>query len=306
MVLSDSILSKLNKRIKHDSLTEITVISTELGTTPVGGCTGDITGHTISVLAPWSCEDCPDPYSSVKEHGAEMFGMSTVNLANNWGSIWSNSYETIQWPIASWPTRCTDCDTRYKKHKRTTNAVWKIYHHPLRMERCGGGEWVFTHATTYREIKMITLTVPNRFVLPGNLEEQVLQILSELKEKFRRKRKLKLWKDQVAYGRWFAEATFKIHYQDGSVYPKGSKGMQYLPSEHELEGAVEVEVHPHLHTICVSKYWNKEALTEWWGNGSTDVRATKQWMAVKDYLTKYVNKQQVGGRQQGTFGRVTK
>ena len=105
---------------------------------------------------------------------------------------------------------------------------------------------------------------------------------------------------------WFAEVTWKVHYADGPSWPQNNrgKGSQWMPGEKELEGATSVEVHPHLHVIAVAKFMDKEELSEWWTPGSTHIQATGSWWSCKQYLTKYLNKQQFEGRNQGTFGKT--
>ena len=136
---------------------------TELGIPPEGGYTGDTSGrlHPWEVLAPWTCESCPDPWSQFQALGPEYMG-SVVTSSNAicWGDIYTHAthFEEIQ--IYTWPTRCRSCDTRYKKHKRTTNALVRIFRHPVRMEKVDN-IWCFTRDPTYHKIKLITLTVPN-------------------------------------------------------------------------------------------------------------------------------------------------
>lgn len=303
----------------------------ELGIPPEGGYTGDTSGlvHPFDVLAPWTCESCPDPWSQFKAIGPEFMG--NVILSSDeirWGDIYTHASFVHEIPIYTWPTRCRSCDTRYKKHKRTTNALVRIFRHPVRQEKVDG-IWVFTRDETYREIKLITLTVPNTIFrlsseppaeqcgggvqsvlgrslcewtqMPGFVTEIMQQ---QLKEPFRRLRKRKFWKEHVVYGRWFAEVTWTVHFQDGSK----SEPTQWMPGEKELEGATSVEVHPHLHVIAVAKGpkhgFTKERLTEWWTPGSTHIQATGSWWSCKQYLTKYLNKQQFEGRNQGTFGKT--
>ena len=170
--------------------------------------------------------------------------------------------------------------------------------------------WVYIKDTTYRYLKFICLTEPNTHLLCGSSASTATftagaqAALVAMKEKFRRYRKRKFWKEHVVYGRWFAEVTWTVHYADGSKFPKGDKGSQWMPGEKELEGAISVEIHPHLHVIAVAKFMDKENLTIWWENG-THVQATDSWWSTKKYLTKYLNKQQFEGRNQGTFGKTT-
>lgn len=318
--VANSILSKM----KSES------ISSELGTTPEGGCTGDSSGlHHYDVLAPWTCEDCPDAYSQFKAMGPEFLGLQvTSSNSIQWGSIYTPATWMHEIPIMSWPTRCTSCDTRFKKHKRTTNAIVRIFRHPRRMEKFEN-IWVYTEDDTYRHLKFICLTIPNTIfrlssrpvsdvtVIAGRatvleqslcdwseMPERVSNLLQDsLKEPFRRKRKRKFWKEHVVYGRWFAEVTWTVHYADGSQFPEGDKGSQWMPGEKELEGAISVEIHPHLHVIAVAKFMDKDLLTQWWENG-TQIQAVDSWWSTKQYLTKYLNKQQFEGRNQGTFGKT--
>ena len=313
---------------------------TELGIPPEGGYTGDTSGpaHFIDVLAPWTCESCPDPWSQFKALGPEFMGtVVTSSDGIRWGDIYTPATFIHEIPIHTWPTRCRECDTRYKKHKRTTNALVRIFRHPLRQEKVDGVWWLLNDRT-YEKIKLITLTVPNtifdigpvvsgpqndqstlvdgryRTSAPGGagdghgFAQRANSVLAEqLKEPFRRLRKKKFWKEHVVYGRWFAEVTWKVHYADGPSWPQNNrgKGSQWMPTSKELEGAVSVEIHPHLHVIAVAKFMDKEKLTEWWDHGTTHVQATGSWWSCKQYLTKYLNKQQLEGRHQGTFGKTT-
>ncbi len=287
-------------------------ISSELGTTPVGGCTGDSSGlSNFEVLAPWTCEDCPDPYSQFKAMGAEFLETRVTGNAIHWGSIYSPATWMLETPIWSWPSRCRSCDSRYKKHKRTTNAIVRCFRHPKRMEKFEN-TWVYLRDTTYKHLKFICLTEPNTHLLmeppvrpegtvvaPCDLAAGAQLQLAHMKEKFRRYRKRKFWQDHVVYGRWFAEVTWTVHYSAGP-----GETTQWMPGEKELEGAISVEIHPHLHVIAVAKFMDKEDLTSWWENG-THVQATDSWWSTKKYLTKYLNKQQFEGRNQGTFGKTT-
>ncbi len=299
-------------------------ISSELGTTPVGGCTGDTSGLLpLYVEAAFTCEACPQSLTfNMKHPFARRFGHACT---------WHGGEM-----VATFPDRCRSCDTRYRKHKRTVNAIVKIYRHSKRQFFCEESKqwWNRTDVIgrRYRHIKFICLTEPNTHLPIGpvvsgppndqstllvdgrfrtstpdgvgdedGLAQRAQQRLSAIKEKFRRFRKRKWWKESVVYGRWFAEVTWTVHFQDGSK----SDTTQWMPTSKELEGAVSVEIHPHLHVIAVAKYMDKEELTEWWENG-THIEATDSWWSTKKYLTKYLNKQQLEGRNQGTFGKTEK
>ncbi len=327
---SRGILEHLSSVISGDSLGADNVhyqneVLSELGTPPVGGCTGDTTGHVenLWISAPWTCEDCPDGLTKPNpKHPAHQ--KMLIN-GKDWLEFTSYQGEFIR--IGTVPERCTDCDTRYRKHKRTTKAIRAVFHHPNRMYKFED-TMCFVPRTKYRHIKLITLTIPNPIFSMGpvvstatdtrevlsreplaldegrgaaELLDYALNSLSELKERFRRKRKLAFWNDHVLYGRYFAEVTWTVHHADGSK----SQPTQWMPTNKELKDAVCVELHPHLHVIAAAKYMDKEELTDWW-EFSTHIRATDRWMVCKDYLTKYVNKQTLPGRHQGTFGSVKK
>lgn len=290
-------------------------VPTELGTPPVGGCTGDISGHEekLWISAPWTCEECPD--GMTKPNPKHPSCSNILVNGKQWLEFTTFRGEFMR--IGTVPERCTDCDTRYRKHKRTTNAIRAVFRHPSRMYKFED-TWCFVPRTKYRHIKLITLTQPNPFfdfektgcrlssgARAESREAMLLDFatrsLTELKERFRRKRKLAFWKNNVLYGRWFAEVTWTVHYADGSK----SNTTQWMPTDKELKDAVTVELHPHLHVIACAMYMPKEELTDWW-EFSTHVRATDRWMVCKDYLTKYVNKQQLPGRHQGNFGSLKK
>lgn len=301
-----------------------TAESSELGKPPVGGFTGDTSGLShFEALAPWTCEDCPDPYSQFKTLGPEFLGTVYTSNSIRWGDIYTPASWIHETPIYSWPQRCRDCDTRYKKHKRTTNAIVKCFRHPRRMEKLEN-IWVYTRDQTYRHLKFICLTTCNPILkLPGGRTSPLEELCSEgrvrgsaeggppdlvefatlhlqaMKEKFRRYRKKKFWKDHTVYGRWFAEVTWTVHYADGSR----GETTQWMPGEKDLDGAISVEIHPHLHVIAVAKYMDKENLTSWWEEG-THIESTDSWWSTKKYLTKYLNKTQLVGRNQGTFGKT--
>ena len=318
--VAESILSKMKSKS----------VSSELGIPiPVGdGDTGDTSGLPLYVSGPFTCEVCPqDKTFNMKHPFARRFGHACT---------W-----TGEQMVATFPERCRECDTRYRKHKRTVNAIVRIYRHSKRQFFCEETKqwWNRTDVIgrRYRHIKFICLTVPNIIIPsmdptpiltmgpiatgPENgpspleglcpegrgplfsaaLEQRAQQELSKLKEKFRRFRKRKWWKESVVYGRWFAEVTWTVHFQDGNK----SDPTQWMPTSKELEGAVSVEIHPHLHVIAVAKYMDKEELTSWWESG-TQIQATDSWWSTKKYLTKYLNKQQLEGRNQGTFGRIGK
>jgi hypothetical protein len=311
--IAESVLSE--KRTLADLRTEIDTISSEVRTPPVGGCTGDTSGPYY-VDGPWTCTDCPQPLTVNHKHprARTTFGGKHVI------EFFSDRGELVK--ISTLPERCTDCDTTYRKHKRTTKAIRAVFYHPNRMYKPKDEpQWCFVPKTKYRHIKLITLEHPTAHLHIGQSQETATersgeersdgrpdglvgfaqQALQELKEKFRRKRKLQFWNNHAVYGRWFAEVTWTVHYQDGTK----SAPTQWMPGEDELTGAVLVSIHPHLHVVTCSKFMEKEDLTDWWDYG-THIRATDRWMVCKDYLTKYVNKQQLQGRHQGTFGSVKK
>lgn len=339
---------------------------------------GDDTWHGIScddlpplhVDAPWTCEDCPQNLTVNKKHPAwiRTFG------GKHFFEMVSDQGELLQ--MTTLPERCRDCDTRYRKHKRTTRAIVRIYRHPYRQEFCEESKswWNRTDQVghDHRFLKFICLTTKNKNLYldfgpdgqrpssqgsrrladrktsgasrsdfsesrgqseglvsigscqsneggfpqransaclqqPCVLEQTLVKFanncLSEMKEKFRRARKRNFWTDHAVYGRWFGEVTWHVHYSDGTKWPSSDKGSQWMPSSKELEGATHVEVHPHLHVIAVAKFMDKDDLTEWWGEG-TQIQSTTSWWSTKKYLTKYLNKCQLEGRHQGTFGKA--
>lgn len=305
--------------------------SSEVRNPPVGGVTGDVTGHARTygdVLAPWTCEDCPDPYSAVRElQSGEMWLMAMTKqdkLGTPWGSIFSHTGWSDEYLITAWPDRCRECDNRFRKHKRTSNAIRAVFYHPARMYK-HEDTWCYVPGTDYKFIKLITLNHPTAVLnfengnapmlgseasaeggdlspSPDVLTTWANQVLAELKEKFRRKRKLVFWKDNILYGRYFAEVTWRVHYADGTTFPQGEKGCQWMPSPKELDGAIAVTIHPHLHVIACGEFLDLNETTDWW-DYSTHVTSADRWMVCKDYLTKYVNKQQLAGRHQATFGK---
>ncbi len=301
-------------------------IPSELGIpTPVGGGdTGDLSGR-YEILAPWTCEDCSDPYSVIPGIAHDVLGKWETVDRLKWGDLWSNPIAIQQGFLTTWPDRCTSCDSRYRQHKRTTNAIVRIWRHPRRMEKFEN-TWVYLKDQKYRYLKFICLTQPNIILTksqvvrgpengPSPLEvpctegrgpvsdsEWISAALEQSRpiiEKFRRFRKKKFWTDHVVYGRWFFEVTWTVHYADGSSGPT----TQWMPGEKELDGAISIEMHPHLHVIAVSEFMDKENLSLWWGAG-TQIQAVDSWWSTKKYLTKYLNKSQVPGRNQGTFGKT--
>ena len=125
----------------------------------------------------------------------------------------------------------------FKKHKRTTNAIRAVFYHPARMYKpADENVWCFVPRTKYRHIKLITLEHHTHLLdlerVPedeftsrtASLEQLALNAGQELKEKFRRKRKLAWWKKHVLYGRWFFEVTWRVHYADGSTVSQGAQG----------------------------------------------------------------------------------
>lgn len=296
-------------------------ISSEVRNPPVGGVTGDTSGR-FYIEAAWTCEDCPQNLTVNMKHprARRIFGGRHIIefMSDHNGELLVAS---------SLPERCRECDTRYRKHKRTTKAIRAVFYHPSRMYQFED-TWCFVPNTKYRHIKLITLEHPTAILdvcpvatgpengpspleelcsegrgpaFSAALEQFAQNALSELKEKFRRYRKKLFWQNLVKYGRWFAEVTWTVHYADGSK----SKPTQWMPTSKELVGAIEVSIHPHLHVVACARFMDKEQLTDWWDYG-THIRATDRWMVCKDYLTKYVNKQQLPGRHQGTFGSVKK
>lgn len=291
-------------------------ISSEVRNPPEGGVTGDTSGR-FHIEAPWTCEDCPQNLTVNMNHPSarRMFRKHIIEFYSKDGELQV---------ISTLPERCQgpgSCDTRYRKHKRTTKAIRAVFYHPSRMYQFED-TWCFVSKTKYRHIKLITLEHTTAVLdfderrVPAPLEplgegrgravedrmsEFAQHHLSELKEKFRRYRKKVFWQNLVKYGRWFAEVTWTVHYADGSK----TKPTQWMPTSKELEGAIEVSIHPHLHVVACARFMDKEQLTDWWDYG-THIRATDRWMVCKDYLTKYVNKQQLPGRHQGTFGSVKK
>ena len=134
------------RRVVNIMLQKIKKNGTELGIPPAGGYTGDTSGlvHPFDVLAPWTCESCPDPWSQFKAIGPEYMG--NVILSSNeirWGDIYTHASFVHEIPIYTWPSRCTACDTRFRKHKRSTNALVKIWRHPKRMEKLDN-QWVLS------------------------------------------------------------------------------------------------------------------------------------------------------------------
>lgn len=303
--------------------------SSEVRNPPEGGVTGDTSGR-FHIEAPWTCEDCPQNLTVNMNHprAKRMFNKHMIEFTTHQGEFIT---------ISTLPERCRDCDTRYRKHKRTSKAIRAVFYHPNRMYKPEDENvWCFVptkKGRQYRHIKLITLEHPTHSILlksqtpstateedrrlssdhvaraevdvgrgaGGALENMALSAGAEIKEKFRRARKKEFWSSNVLYGRWFFEVTWTVHYQDGSK----SRATQWMPGDKELEGAESVSIHPHLHVIACSKFMDKEELTDWWDYG-THIRATDRWMVCKDYLTKYVNKQQLAGRHQGTFGSVKK
>ncbi len=217
-------------------------------------------------------EDLPDECGHPSTHGPGFY----INYKNSQGKQ----------THALLPTRCTDCDTRYRRFKRCNEAVDKLRDTADALKLRGLRK--LSDRDMYKYLKLITFALPSVETTQSSWEPEMKRLLSKMPKAIKI-----LQSNGIMQGTWVPEVTSRESY-----------------CELEWPRRTFYKHHAHVHAICIAPKVPKEHLDEF-GNQlvplglgefnyqGIDTKDTVSNDKIIDYVTKYLTKD---GLRRHSFG----